>query len=108
MYCVTLPHCKCSYSERADCKIRPSRVTDGQTATLTFMLGDVNVSMATFTVGSNGMNTVYLAIPAFQSRGEQQRAVYQSGGTVATALLSETGIDFKPGSTFSKTLNFGL
>lgn len=86
----------------------PAGVTDGQTATLTFMLGDVNVSMATFTVGSNGINTVYLAIPAFQSRGEQQRAVYQSGGTVATALLSETGIDFKPGSTFSKTLNFGL
>ena len=85
----------------------PAGVADGQTATLTFMIGDVDVSKATFTVGSNGINTVYMAIPAFQSRGEQQRVVYESGGTVATAPISE-GIDFKPGSTISQTLSFGL
>ena len=85
----------------------PSGVAGGQTATLTFMSGEVNVSTATFTVGSSGINIVYMAVPAMQFRGEPQRVVYESGGTVATEFLSETGVDFKPGSTLSKTLTFG-
>ena len=85
----------------------PAGVAGGQTATLTFMIGEVKVSKATFTVGSNGINTVYMAVPAMEFRVEQQRVVYESGGTVATETLSETGVDFNPGSTLSKTLTFG-
>ena len=85
----------------------PAGVAGGQTATLTFMIGEVNISMATFTVASNGINTVYMAIPAMQFRGEQQRVVYESGGTVATETLSDMAGDFNPGNILSKTITFG-
>ena len=85
----------------------PAGVAGGQTATLTFMIGEVNISMATFTVASNGINTVYMAIPAMQSIGGQQRVVYESGGTVATETLSDMAGDANPGNILSKTLTFG-
>ena len=86
----------------------PADVAEGQTATLTYVCRDiVDISKATFTVGPNGINTVYMAVPTQQFDGKQS-VVYESGGTVKTEILSETGIDFKRGSILSKTLNFGL
>jgi hypothetical protein len=86
----------------------PADVAEGQTATLTYVWRDVaDISKATFTVGHNGINTVYMAVPAQQFDGKQS-VVYVSGGTVKTEILSETGIDFKHGCILSKTLTFDL
>lgn len=84
----------------------PDDVNAGDDATLTYKSGDTEVSKASFTVSTNGKNTVYLTIPAGQYTGAQT-LVYKSGDKEESETLSATKATFKAGQTYSKTISYG-
>lgn len=86
--------------------LAPNDVTTGTTGvTLTYNSGETALAKATFTVGTNGVNTVYMAVPAGQYSGEQT-LVYKSGATEVSRTLSTTKANFTPGQTYSKEVIF--
>jgi hypothetical protein len=84
----------------------PAGVSAGDEATLTYKSNGTAISRATFTVGTEGMNIIYLTIPAGQYTG-QQTLVYNSGATEDTEILSDTKANFEAGQTYSKTIYYG-
>ena len=84
----------------------PNGVTGGtEGATLTYKSGATVLAKATFTVGTNGQNTIYLAVPAGKYSGEQT-LVYKSGESEGSKMLSATHANFSAGQTYSKELNY--
>ena len=84
----------------------PAGISEGTTgATLTYKSGSTELAKATFTVGADGENTIYLTIPSGHYTGEQT-LVYHSGSITGTETLSSTQANFVAGQTYSKTLLF--
>ena len=83
----------------------PAGVSAGGEATLTYKSNGTAISKATFTV-TEGMNIIYLTIPAGQYTG-QQTLVYNSGATEDTEILSDTKANFEAGQTYSRTIYYG-
>lgn len=84
----------------------PAGISEGTpNATLTYKSGNTELAKATFTVGTDGINTIYLTIPAGHYTGEQT-LVYHSGDITETETLSSTQANFVAGQTYSKTLLF--
>lgn len=84
----------------------PDGVSAGDAATLTYKSGSNELAKATFTVGANGRNTIYLTIPAGEYTGTQT-LVYHSGEANVTETLSDTQACFAAGQTYSKRVKFG-
>lgn len=84
----------------------PDDVSEGDEATLTYKSDGTAISKATFTVGENGMNTIYLTVPAGQHTGAQT-VQFVSGTANETETLSATKANFKAGETYSKGLYYG-
>lgn len=82
----------------------PDGVSAGAEATLTYKSGTTELAKATFTVGVNGRNTIYLTVPAGEYTGEQT-LVYHSGEANVTETLSDTQACFAAGQTY--TASFG-
>ena len=74
-------------------------------ATLTYTSGETTLAEATFTVGTGGTNTIYMAVPAGQYTGAQT-LVYKSGETEVSKTLSASKASFKYGQTYSREINF--
>ena len=85
----------------------PAGVLAGATATLTYKSATTDLAKATFTVGANGWNTLYLTVPAGEYTGTQA-FVYQSGETNETRTLSATQACFAAGQTYRKSVYFGI
>lgn len=83
----------------------PEGVSSGDAATLTYKTGETELAAASFTVGADGKNTVYMAVPAGQYTGAQTLA-YKSGSADQSKTLSATKATFTAGSTYSKTLYY--
>ena len=81
----------------------PDGVSVGDEATLTYKSGDTEMAKASFNVGSKGLNTIYLSIPAGSYTGEQ-KIVFNSGDTEKSLTLSETNATFAAGQTYSKSV----
>lgn len=84
----------------------PAGVLAGATATLTYKSATTDLAKATFTIGANGWNTLYLTVPAGEYTGEQT-LVYHSGIANETRTLSATQACFAAGQTYSKRVKFG-
>ena len=84
----------------------PDGVSAGAEATLTYKSGSTDLARATFIVGTNGRNTLYLTVPAGEYTGEQT-LVYHSGEANVTETLSDTQATFAAGQTYSKPVSFG-
>lgn len=82
----------------------PDGVSADAEATLTYKSGSTELAKATFTVGTNGRNTIYLTVPAGEYTGEQT-LVYHSGEANVTETLSDTQACFAAGQTY--TASFG-
>lgn len=82
----------------------PDGVSAGAEATLTYKSGSTEFAKATFTVGTDGRNTIYLTVPAGEYTGEQT-LVYHSGEANVTETLSDTQAYFAAGQTY--TASFG-
>ena len=86
--------------------LSPYEVADGtEGATLTYTSDGTTLAKVTFTVGTGGTNTIYMAVPAGQYTGAQT-LVYQAGETVVSRTLSASKADFKYGQTYSKQVDF--
>lgn len=85
----------------------PDGVSAGAEATLTYKSGTTELAKASFTVGTNGINTIYLTVPAGEYTGTQA-FVYQSGETNETRTLSDTQACFAAGQTYRKGVYFGI
>lgn len=84
----------------------PEGISEGTTgATLTYKSGSTELAKATFTVGTGGINTIYLTIPAGHYNGEQT-LVYHSGDISETETLSSTQANFVAGQTYSRNAYF--
>ena len=84
----------------------PNGVNAGDAATLTYKSDDTELAKASFAVGENGKNTIYMSIPAGQHTGVQT-LTYASGTHSGVETLSATKATFKAGSTYSKYLYYG-
>ena len=84
----------------------PDGVSAGDAATLTYKSGSNELAKASFTVGANGRNTIYLTVPAGEYTGEQT-LVYQSGEANVTETLSDTQAYFAAGQTYGRKVYFG-
>ena len=84
----------------------PDEVNAGDAATLTYKSGDTELAKASFNVGENGKNTIYMSIPAGQHTGKQT-LTYKSGDAEGVETLSDSKATFKAGSTYSKYLYYG-
>lgn len=84
----------------------PDGVSAGDDATLTYKSGTTELAKASFTVGANGRNTIYLTVPAGEYTGTQT-LVYHSGEANVTDTLSSTQACFMAGQTYSKPISFG-
>lgn len=84
----------------------PDGVSAGDDATLTYKSGITELAQATFTVGTNGINAIYLTVPAGEYTGTQT-FVYHSGDANVTDTLSSTQACFAAGQTYSKRVKFG-
>lgn len=84
----------------------PDGVSAGAEATLTYKSGTTELAKATFTVGANGRNTIYLTVPAGEYTGEQT-LVYHSGEANVTETLSDTQATFAAGQTYGRKVYFG-
>ena len=82
----------------------PDGVSAGAEATLTYKSGTTELAKATFIVGANCRNTIYLTVPAGEYTGVQT-LVYQSGEANVTETLSDTQACFAAGQTY--TASFG-
>ena len=84
----------------------PDEVLQGsEGATLTYRSGGVDIARATFTVGANYENTIYMSIPAGGYSGEQA-LVYQYGDIQVSRVLSASHASFSAGQTYSKDVVF--
>lgn len=84
----------------------PDDVLQGSVgATLTYRSGGVDIARATFTVGANYENTIYMSIPAGGYSGEQA-LVYQYGDIQVSRVLSASHASFTAGQTYSKDVVF--
>ena len=83
--------------------IDASGLTEGE-ATLSYNSGDVMLASATFTIASDGKNTVYMTIPANHYTGAQTLHYVSASNSIdATATLSDTQATFIPGQTYRKS-----
>ncbi len=80
-------------------------IAAGATASLTYKSGSTTLAEATFTVGTSGANTVYLAVPAGRYTGEQT-LVYTYGAGSETHELSASQASFAAGQTYSKAVTY--
>lgn len=84
----------------------PEGISEGTTgATLTYKSGSTELAKATFTVGTDGINTIYLTIPAGHYTGEQT-LVYHSGNITEIETLSSSQANFVAGQTYSRNSYF--
>lgn len=81
-------------------------VNAGDEATLIYKSDGTALAQASFTVGEDGRNTIYLTIPAGQYTGEQT-VQYVSGTVDESEILSFTKANFVAGQTYSKELYYG-
>ena len=81
----------------------PDGVSVGDEATLTYKSDGTEMAKASFTVGSKGLNTIYLTIPAGSYTGEQ-KIVFKSGNTEKGITLSNTKATFAAGQTYSQSV----
>lgn len=79
----------------------PDGVNAGDAATLTYKTGDTELVKASFTVGADGKNTIYMAVPAGQYTGAQT-LTYKSGEAKVSKTLSATKATFTAGQTYSR------
>lgn len=83
--------------------IDASGLTEGE-ATLSYNSGDVMLASSTFTIASDGKNTVYMTIPANHYTGAQTLHYVSTANSIdATATLSDTQATFVPGQTYRKS-----
>ena len=80
-------------------------IAAGATASLTYKSNGTTLAEATFTVGTSGANTVYLAVPAGRYTGEQT-LVYTYGAGSETHELSASQANFAAGQTYSKAVTY--
>ena len=84
----------------------PDGVLQGSVgATLTYRSNGVDIARATFTVGADYENTIYISIPAGNYSGEQA-LVYQYGDVEESRVLSASRASFTAGQTYSKNVAF--
>ena len=84
----------------------PDGVLQGSVgATLTYRSNGVDIARATFTVGANYENTIYMSIPAGNYSGEQA-LVYQYEAVAESRVLSASHASFTAGQTYSKDVVF--
>ena len=81
----------------------PKGVNAGDAATLTYKTDGTELAKASFTVGTNGENTIYMTVPAGQYTGEQT-VTYESGTTDESMTLSASKATFTAGTTYSRSL----
>ena len=82
----------------------PDGVADGAEATLTYMNGETALARATFAVGADGWNTIYMAVPEGVYTGTQS-LVFKSGETEVTETLSNLAV-FTGGELYYRGLLF--
>ena len=80
----------------------PNGVSAGDAATLSYKSGDTELAKASFTVGANGKNTIYMTIPAGQYSGAQTLTYNDQSKT-----LSATKATFTAGATYHRYLYYG-
>ena len=80
----------------------PDGVSAGDAATLSYKSDGTELAKASFTVGENGINTIYMTVPAGQYTGEQTLVYNETSET-----LSATKANFTAGETYSKSIYFG-
>lgn len=84
----------------------PDEVLQGSVgATLTYRSNGVDIARATFTVGANYENTIYMSIPAGNYSGEQT-LVYLFEDVEEDRILSASHASFTAGQTYSKDVAF--
>ena len=84
----------------------PDAVLQGSVgATLTYRSNGVDIARATFTVGADYVNTIYMSIPAGNYSGEQA-LVYQYDDIEESRVLSTSHASFTAGQTYSKDVAF--
>ena len=84
----------------------PDEVLQGSVgATLTYRSNGVEIARATFTVGADYENTIYMSIPAGNYSGEQA-LVYQYEAVAESRVLSASHASFTAGQTYSKDVVF--
>lgn len=81
----------------------PDGVNAGDAATLTYKTGGTELVKASFTVGAEGKNTIYMAVPAGQYTGAQT-LTYKSGEAEVSKTLSVSKATFTAGQTYSRAL----
>ena len=74
-------------------------------ATLTYRSNGVEIAKATFNVGADYENTIYMSIPAGNYSGEQA-LVYQFEDVEEARVLSASHASFTAGQTYSKDVTF--
>ena len=84
------------------CKV-VNGLSEGDGTTLTYKSGNTTLAQASFTVGSECENTIYMTVPAGKYTGEQA-VVYGSGSDEQCFILSDTQANFTAGRTYSKSL----
>ena len=82
----------------------PHGVAEGTEATLTYMSGETALAMVTFTVGADGWNTIYMAVPE-GTYTDTQSLVFKSGETEMTETLSDVAL-FTGGEIYYRGLLF--
>lgn len=83
--------------------VAPDGVNAGDAATLTYKTGGTELVKASFTVGAEGKNTIYMAVPAGQYTGAQT-LTYKSGEAEVSKTLSVSKATFTAGQTYSRAL----
>ena len=83
----------------------PDGVNAGDAATLTYRTDGTELAKASFTVGTNGENTIYMTVPAGQYTGAQT-LTYKSGSDEESKTLSATKATFTAGNTYSRMLTY--
>ncbi len=81
----------------------PDGVSAGDAATLTYKTDGTELAKASFTVGTNGENTIYMTVPAGQYTGKQT-VTYTIGSAEDSMTLSASKATFIAGTTYSRTL----
>ena len=83
----------------------PDGVSVGSSATLTYMRNGTALAAASFNVGEDGENTIYMTVPAGQYTGAQ-RLRYTVNDSYVSYPLSATKATFTAGQTYSKNISF--
>ena len=84
----------------------PEGVKALASARLTYRTDGMELAEASFMVGEDGINTIYMSVPAGQYTGEQTITFFTSAFPEEIWTLSDTKVTFTAGNTYSRTLDY--